>query len=71
MVVDRDDFNYFEVADSIMQSVLALSKLTDKEVKQVKANCFDLARKAEWSKFIRYYEEAFAIALEHAAQRNQ
>ena len=54
-----------------MQSVLALSKLTDKEVKQVKANCFDLARKAEWSKFIRYYEEAFAIALEHAAQRNQ
>ena len=71
VVVDRDDFNYFEVADSIMQSVLALSKLTDKEVKQVKANCFDLARKAEWSKFIRYYEEAFAIALEHAAQRNQ
>ena len=70
-VVDRDDFNYFEVADAIKESILTLTKLTDKEMKRVKQRCFDLATKAEWSKFIRYYEQAFDIALRHAAERNQ
>ena len=70
-VVDRDDFNYFEVADAIKESILTLTKLTDKEMKRVKQRCFDLATKAEWSKFIRYYEQAFDIALRHAAERNK
>ena len=70
-VVDRDDFNYFEVADAIKESILTLTKLTDKEMKQVKQRCFDLSKKAEWSKFITYYEQAFDIALRHAAERNK
>ena len=70
-VVNRDDFNYFEVADAIKESILTLTKLTDKEMKQVKQRCFDLSKKAEWSKFIAYYEQAFDIALRHAAERNQ
>lgn len=69
-VVNRDDFNYFEVADAITSSILALAGKDKKETAEIRKRCFCLAAKAEWSKFIVYYEEAFRIALEHASKRN-
>lgn len=68
-VIQRDDFNYFEVADAIKQEILTLSKADEQEAKAIRQNCFDLAEKAEWSKFIRYYQQAFEIALHHAEMR--
>lgn len=69
-VVNRDDFNYFEVADAITSSILTLVEKDKKEVAEIRKRSFRLAAKAEWSKFIVYYEEAFRIALEHADKRN-
>lgn len=69
-VVNRDDFNYFEVADSITSSILTLAGKDRKETVEIRKRSFELARKAEWSKFIVYYEEAFRIALENADKRN-
>ena len=69
-VVNRDDFNYFEVADAITSSILALAGKDKKEPAEIRKRSFCLAAKAEWSKFIVYYEEAFRIALEHASKRN-
>ena len=69
-VVNRDDFNYFEVADAITSSILALAGKDKKEMAEIRKRSFCLAAKAEWSKFIVYYEEAFRIALEHANKRN-
>lgn len=69
-VVNRDDFNYFEVADAITSSILALAGKDKKETAEIWKRSFCLAAKAEWSKFIVYYEEAFRIALEHASKRN-
>ena len=69
-VVNRDDFNYFEVADAITSSILALAGKDTKETAEIRKRSFCLAAKAEWSKFIVYYEEAFRIALEHASKRN-
>lgn len=69
-VVNRDDFNYFEVADAITSSILALAGKDKKETAEIRKHSFCLAAKAEWSKFIVYYEEAFRIALEHASKRN-
>lgn len=68
-VIDRTDFNYFEVADAIMEQILSLSGKTEKERQQIKKNCLALSGKAEWDKFITYYFEAFDIALAHAAER--
>ena len=68
-VIDRTDFNYFEVADAIMEQILSLSGKTEKERQQIKKNCLALSGKAEWDKFITYYFEAFDIALFHAAER--
>lgn len=69
-VVNRDNFNYFEVADAITSSILALAGKDKKEMAEIRKRSFCLAAKAEWSKFIVYYEEAFRIALEHASKRN-
>lgn len=69
-VVNRDDFNYFEVADAITSSILTLVGKNKKETAEIRKRSFDLATKAEWSKFIFYYEEAFRIALENASKRN-
>lgn len=69
-VVNRDDFNYFEVADAITSSILTLAGKDKKEAEDIRKRSFCLAAKAEWSKFIVYYEEAFRIALEHANKRN-
>ena len=69
-VVNRDDFNYFEVADAITSAILTLTGKDKKETEEIRKHSFRLAAKAEWSKFIVYYEEAFKIALEHANKRN-
>ena len=69
-VVNRDDFNYFEVADAITSSILTLAGKDKKEAEEIRKRSFCLAAKAEWSKFIVNYEEAFRIALEHANKRN-
>lgn len=68
-VIDRTDFNYFEVADAIKEQILSLSGKTEKERQQIKKNCLALSGEAEWDKFITYYFEAFDIALSHAAER--
>ena len=69
-VVNRDDFNYFEVADAITSAILTLTGKDKKEAEEIQKHSLRLAAKAEWSKFIVYYEEAFKIALEHANKRN-
>ena len=69
-VIDRDDFNYFEVANAITESVVALAQKDKAEVEQIKQRCFALASQAEWSKFITYYLQAFDIAMTNAAKRN-
>ena len=69
-VIDRTDFNYFEVADAITASILSLVKKNEKEVEEIRKRCFELAKKAEWSKFIVYYQIAFNDALKAAAKRN-
>lgn len=71
VVIDRTDFNYFDVATEITNHILALADIADEKQKnKIKENCFDLAQKAEWSRFITYYKEAFSVALMHASERN-
>lgn len=69
-VINRTDFNYFEVADAITASILSLTHKNSEEMETIRKRCFELASKAEWSKFITYYEDAFSIALASAKKRN-
>lgn len=69
-VIERTDFNYFDVADAITASILSLVKKDKKEVEEIRKRCFKLAKQAEWSKFIVFYQKAFSDALETATKRN-
>ena len=69
-VIERTDFNYFDVADAITASIFSLVKKDKKEVEEIRKRCFKLAKQAEWSKFIVFYQKAFSDALEAATKRN-
>ena len=70
-VLHRTDYNYSEVADGIKDTVADFSNMTKEQVSQCRANADKLSKKALWSEFIKYYEEAYDIALRHAEQRLQ
>ena len=69
-VLHRTDYNYSEVADGIKDTVARYSSFTKTEVNKCRSNAEKLSRKALWSEFIIHYEQAYDIALEKAAARN-
>jgi glycosyltransferase involved in cell wall biosynthesis len=70
-VVNRTDFNYFDVADAITKHILTLMNKGDKEKAAIRNNCFKLASLAQWNHFIVFYQKAFVEALSSSAKRNK
>ena len=68
-VVERDDYNYEQVVESVMQTVLNFASLEKKQVTDIRRRASQLASKALWEHFIDNYLEAYTIALRHAAER--
>ena len=68
-VIHRTDYNYSEVADNIKETVAAFSSMTKKEVDACRKHADALSKKALWSEFIKYYYEAYDIALRKAEAR--
>ncbi len=68
-VIHRTDYNFSEVADGIKDTVSHFSRLTPAEVKKARDNASKLSKKALWSHFIKYYEEAYEFALRAAEAR--
>ena len=62
-VIHRTDSNWDEAASEIKNSILAFSKLDDKMVTQLRRRAADISKKALWDKFVKYYLEAYDIAL--------
>ena len=70
-VIHRTDYNYSEVADNIKDTVAQFSNFTQKEIDECRKNAETLSKKALWSEFIKYYEEAYDIALSKAEDRKK
>ena len=68
-VIHRTDYNYSEVADIIKDTVADFSAFTKKQVDEARKNASQLSKKALWSEFIKFYEEAYDIALRKAMER--
>ncbi len=62
-VIHRTDSNWDEAANEIKNSILAFTKLDDKMVTQLRRRAADISKKALWDKFVKYYLEAYDIAL--------
>ena len=70
-VIHRTDYNYSEVADNIKDTVAAFSSMTKKEIDTCRKNADALSKKALWREFIKYYYEAYDIALSKAEARKK
>jgi len=68
-VIHRTDYNYSEVADNIKDTVADFSNMTKKQIDECRKNADALSKKALWSQFIKYYYEAYDIALRKAEAR--
>ncbi|MBQ3630872.1 MAG: glycogen/starch synthase [Prevotella sp.] len=69
-VIHRTDYNYSEVADIIKDTVAEFSAMTPKQVEDCRKKAHQLSKKALWSEFIKYYYEAYDIALRKALARS-
>ena len=70
-VLHRSDYNYSEVADGIKDTIVDFSLKSPAEVKEIRRRAGKVAEQALWKHFIRYYEEAYDVALRHAMKRQQ
>ena len=68
-VIHRTDYNYSEVADNIKDTVAQFSRMTKKQVEACRKQAEALSKKALWSEFIGYYEQAYDIALRKVEAR--
>ncbi len=68
-VIARGDFNYDEVTEQIARSLDYLAGLDSGEKACVDSRAMLTATKAAWSYFIKYYIDAFRMALDMVAKR--
>ena len=68
-VIHRTDYNYSEVADAIKDTVAKFSAMDKKQIDACRKAADNLSKKALWSEFIKYYHEAYDIALQRAEER--
>lgn len=68
-VLHRSDYNYSEVADGIRDTIALFSTKTEVEIKKIRKRAGMIAEQALWKHFIRYYYEAYDIALRNAMKR--
>lgn len=68
-VIHRTDSNFADCAHSIAKAISAYAALPARKATQYRHAAAKLASKALWSKFIKYYEQAYDVALCHAKDR--
>ena len=68
-VIHRTDYNYSEVADVIKDTVAEYSNMSPQQVDDCRKHADALSKKALWKHFIKYYYEAYNIALRRAQER--
>ncbi len=68
-VIHRTDHNFNDVAETIKNSIVELSKLPAVEKEDIRRKAKALSRKALWRRFITHYYDAYDTALRGAAAR--
>ncbi len=68
-IVNRGDDNYFEVVSSVASRIEEIASLDKEQRKVYKENAKDVASIALWGRQIKYYKEAYQLALEKMTAR--
>jgi glycosyltransferase involved in cell wall biosynthesis len=69
-VVHRSDYNFSEVVNSIATLLNEYFSKKPTEVKTARQTALDISKKALWDEFIKYYYDAYTIALKNRDKRN-
>ncbi|MBQ2541532.1 MAG: glycosyltransferase [Paludibacteraceae bacterium] len=69
VVIPRTDSNYLYVIDQIAESLIQMMEYTPAQISRARRAAAAIAKRAEWSKFFKYYRKAYEIALKKAARR--
>jgi len=68
-VIARNDYNAQEVAESLSDTIARYAAFDKKTADKTRRNAAKLAEQALWKNFIKYYYEAYDIALRKAKER--
>lgn len=68
-VVHRDDFNYNQAEETIMNSILEFSSFSKEEISNIQKKAVLLSNKALWKNFIKNYYKAYNDALINMEKR--
>jgi phosphorylase/glycogen(starch) synthase len=68
-VIDRNDSNYFEVVDAVVERVKEIASLHKDSRKRYMKNAKEVSEIALWENNIIYYKEAYSKALEKLIER--
>ncbi|MDR2027719.1 MAG: alpha-glucan family phosphorylase [Prevotellaceae bacterium] len=68
-VIERTDSNIPEVVAKLSEIILEQCSLPDVRIEELKQNTKEVAGRASWNNFIKYYSIAYSSALEKAAER--
>ena len=68
-VIARNDYNAQEVAEQLSATIARYSAFDKKTTDKIRRNAAKLAEKALWKNFIKYYYDAYDIALRKAKER--
>ena len=70
-VVHRTDGNYAETVQTVVSGLINLYMMEPKLMKTVRKGARVTSQAASWDNFIKYYDEAYALALEQANSKQQ
>ena len=68
-VIARNDYNAQEVAEQLSVAIAHYAAFDKKAIEKARRNAAKLAEKALWKNFIKYYYDAYDIALRKAKER--
>ena len=70
-VIERNDDNYSFVVDEIAKTITLCSQKDEEFYDKARQNAFEVSRIALWKNLIRYYFDAYEIALEKSNLRSK
>ncbi len=62
-VINRTDSNYNEVVAAIANDIAQLASATKAETKAIRAAAMETASKAQWTDFMKYYNQTYCDAF--------
>lgn len=69
VVIPRSDHNYSEVVSNITDVIMNYLKLPSTDVRVARSSARKLSLRASWNRFMKFYDKAYAEAINHSLAR--